>query len=193
MEHTAVEEKPTALVYVSALGRIAFTTICYWVVGLTPEENHGTKGAAWARIRCYRWAAWHFRQYLKHAESSWARAGLAWCYAQLGIIESAVEHYRLAYARNKDPEIAMYLSCTEAELGNLEEAQRLFEEASARRSDFGSEALAKLDELDSWLRAVAPRPAKEGEPIETAKESQASLSSRNDAGAASFTGSPTPE
>ena len=110
MEQKTTGDKPTTLSYVSALTRIAFTTVCYWLVGLTPEENHGTKGTAWASIHAYRWAAWHFRKYLKHSDDSWARAGLAWCYAELGMIESAVEHYRLAYARNKNPEIAIYLA-----------------------------------------------------------------------------------
>jgi tetratricopeptide (TPR) repeat protein len=152
MEQKTSEDRPTALAYLSALTRIGFTTACYWLVGLTPEENHGTKGAAWASIHAYRWAAWHFRKYLKYSDDSWARAALAWCYAQLGMIESAVGHYRLAYARNKNPEIAVYLAQAEADFGNFDAAQRLYEEASARRNDLRSEALAEFAALDDRLR-----------------------------------------
>lgn len=151
MDQKIAEAVPTALAYVSALGRIAFTTICYWLVGLTPEENHGAKAAAWARIRRYHWAAWHYRKYLKYSEDSWARAGLGWCYANLGMTESAIEHYRLAYGRNKNPEIAIYLGHAEADLGDWDAARRVFEEAARRRTDLDSEALAELDALESRL------------------------------------------
>src|SRR2546422_774261 len=39
-----------------------------------------------------------------------ARAYLAWCYAQLGMQESAVQHYRQAYTHNKHPTIALGLA-----------------------------------------------------------------------------------
>jgi hypothetical protein len=106
----AQEDRPTAFTYAGALLRVAYTTMAYWLVGLTPEENHWRKANAWALINAYRFAAWHCRKYLNYSEDSRARASLAWCYANLGMVESAAEHYRLAYARNKNPEIALYLA-----------------------------------------------------------------------------------
>ena len=151
MDQKPAIEEPTLLTYLSALTRIAFTTACYWLVGLTPEDNHGMKGHSWARIGAYRWAAWHFRKYLKYSQDSWARASLAWCYGQLGLTESAVEHYRLAYARNKNPEIAVFLALAEANFGNIEGARRLQEEAMARSNELSGEARAELTELMNRL------------------------------------------
>lgn len=151
MDQKPTDDRPTALTYAGALSRIAFTTACYWLVGLTPEENHGAKATSWARIGAYRWAAWHFRKYLKYTDDSWARAGLAWCYAELGLVESAAEHYRLAYGRNKNPEIAIYLARVEADFGNFEVARRLHDEASARCADLGDEARCELETLRNRL------------------------------------------
>jgi hypothetical protein len=55
-------------------------------------------------------------------------------------------------ARNKNPEIAIYLAHAEADFGNFDAAQRLHEEASARRNDLRSEALSELAALDNRLR-----------------------------------------
>jgi tetratricopeptide (TPR) repeat protein len=116
---TADEDRPTILTYAGVLLRVTYTTLAYWFVGLMPEENHCRKALAWMRIDAYRFAAWHWRKYLKYSEDSRARASLGWCYANLGMIESAVEHYRLAYARNKDPEIGLYLAQVELDFGKI--------------------------------------------------------------------------
>ena len=148
---TAEEEKTSVLTYACTLLRVAYTTMVYWLVGLTPEENHATKGQAWSRINAYRLAAWHWRKYLKYSEDSRARASLAWCYASLGMIESAVEHYRLAYARNKDPEIALYLAQVEIDFGNEAAARSLIEEISPRRHELSDEARSALADVETRL------------------------------------------
>jgi len=153
----STNDKPTLLMYVRVLVRIAFTTLCYWFVGLTPEENHGTKGHAWGQINAYRWAAWHFRKYLKYSEDSRARAALAWCYANLGMVESAVEHYRLAYSRNKDPEIALYLANVEIDLGNFPAARLLISDVSSRRDKLDEEAQKALADIERRLSTTVFR------------------------------------
>ena len=82
-----VDQSPTVLQYVATFVEVMFVTACYWLVGVLPEDNHSKKGNAWARIHAYRWAAWHFRKYLKHSDDSFGRASLAWCYARLGMLE----------------------------------------------------------------------------------------------------------
>jgi hypothetical protein len=152
----AQEDRPTVFMYAGALLRVAYTTLAYWLVGLTPEENHWRKADAWALINAYRFAAWHWRKYLKYSEDSGARASLAWCYANLGMVESAAEHYRLAYARNKNPEIALYLAQVELDFGNLAAAQSLIEDISPRRHELSKESLSTLADVDARLSASAP-------------------------------------
>jgi hypothetical protein len=151
------DDHPNVLTYAGALLRVAYTTIAYWLVGLTPEENHAAKGQAWCRVNAYRFAAWHWRKYLKYSEDSRARASLAWCYANLGMLESAVEHYRLAYARNKDPEIALYLAQVELDFGNQASARSLMEEISPRRHELSEESLSTLSDVETRLSAPAPK------------------------------------
>jgi tetratricopeptide (TPR) repeat protein len=131
------------------------TTMAYWLVGLTPKENHWRKANAWALINAYRFAAWRCRKYLNYREDSRARASLAWCYANLGMVESAAEHYRLAYARNKNPEIALYLAQVELDFGNLAAAQSLIEDISSRRHELSKESLSTLADVDDRLSASA--------------------------------------
>jgi hypothetical protein len=57
--------------------------------------------------------AWHFRKYLSYSNDARVRANLAWCYANLGMLQSAAQHYREAYARNKHPDVALGLAQVE--------------------------------------------------------------------------------
>jgi len=96
---SAAEHKHSAFTHIRVLGRVLYTTCGNWLVGLTPEENHWRKGEAWTRIGAYSWAAWHFRKFLTYSDEPRVRAYLAWCYAQLGMLESAAQHYREAWLR----------------------------------------------------------------------------------------------
>ncbi len=151
MSTTTQKDKTNALMYASALLRIAYTTIAYWCVGMTPEENHATKGYAWSQINAYRFSAWHWRKYLKYSEDSRARASLAWCYASLGMIETAAEHYRLAYTRNKNPEIALYLAQVELDFGNITVAQSLMADIYLRRHELSDEGNCVLADVERRL------------------------------------------
>ena len=128
---TRSDDEPTVLTYLGSFAQLAFLTLVYWSVGSVPEENHSKKGDAWARIGDYRRAAWHFRKYLKYSDDSFGRASLAWRYASLGMLESAVQHYRLAYARNKRPDVACSLALAELAAGNVATARTLVAEMSS--------------------------------------------------------------
>jgi tetratricopeptide (TPR) repeat protein len=140
---------------VTVFSQLIFVTLTYWLVGILPEENHGRKGEAWARIGAYRWAAWHFRKYLKYSDDSVGRAALAWCYANLGFLESARDHYRQAYTRRPHPDIACSLARVELDLGNLSAARPLIEEAAGRREELSPQLVPLLRELESQAAGAA--------------------------------------
>ena len=151
------DDEPTALTYLVCLAQIGFVTASYWLVGLLPEENHSKKGNAWARMSAYRWAAWHFRKYLKYSDDSFGRASLGWCYANLGMIDSAVQHYRLAYNRSKNADLACGLAQVELSAGNTVNARRLLAEISTRRHELSPEFVTVFGELETLvLTAVDP-------------------------------------
>jgi uncharacterized RDD family membrane protein YckC len=156
----ATDERPAVLTYAGSLSRIAFTTVAYWSGVYLPEENHAVKGEAWARIGHYRWAIWHFQKCLTHGEDSVVRMTLAWCYSRLGRSESAVEHYRQAYDRTRQPDVALYVAHAELDVGNATAARRLHAEAVSRRRELGSDAESMLADLESRL-ATWPSPSPE--------------------------------
>ena len=141
----------SALTCLRVLGRIAYTTLGNYLVGLTPEENHWRKGEAWARLGAHRWAVWHFQKFLTYSNDPHVRAHLAWCYTQLGMYESAAHQYRQAYVRNKHPTVALGLAYMETELGNVDTARRVMQDLEARRAELGDDRRALVDRLKARL------------------------------------------
>ena len=146
------EQAHTVLTWLRVLARVAYTTLCNYLVGLTPEDNHWRKGDAWGRVGAYRWAAWHFRKFLTYGDDPRVRAQLGWCYANLGMLDSAVQHYREAYARNKHPDVALGLAQLETELGNVDAAQALVQALESHRHELRPEAIALLGSLEDALK-----------------------------------------
>jgi hypothetical protein len=144
-----MDDRPSAFTFASSLAKIAFVTAGYYLVGMLPEQNHWLKGDAWARIGAYRWAAWHFRKYLKYSDDSAGRMALGWCYLNLRMPESAVEHLRLAYHKDKRPEYGCYLAQGELDVGNLTAARSVLAEISARRQGLGPDLESYLSRLES--------------------------------------------
>ena len=151
---TQLDHKPTVLTYVAVLSEVMFWTVTYWLVGTLPEENHAKKGCAWSRVGAYRWAAWHFRKYLKHSDDSWGRASLAWCYQNLGLPESAVQHYRIAYSKARRADIACCLADAELSAGNVMAARKLAADLRSRREELSPELTSTFAELEEQLSGI---------------------------------------
>jgi hypothetical protein len=145
------DDEPGVLTYLTSFVQIAFHTVAYWFVGSLPEDNHSRKGHAWAQIGAYRWAAWHFRKYLQYSDDSYGRASLGWCYANLGMTESAVQHYRLAYAHSKRPDIVCGLAHAELAAGNIAAARAMVAEIAARRQELTPELVAAFAHLEAEI------------------------------------------
>ena len=154
MTDTAIR-RHSAFTHARVIGRVLYTTCANWLVGLTPEENHWRKGEAWSRIGAYHWAAWHFRKFLTYSDDPRARAYLAWCYAQLGMLESAAKHYREAHARYKEPGLILTLAEIEADLGNVQRARALLGELRPKSQELPPESVGALEELERRLTAGA--------------------------------------
>src|SRR5438552_15418712 len=110
-----------------AFFKIPYTILGYWLVGLSEEGYHITKGNIWADIGCYDWAIWNYERALRAGEDSTVRAAMGWCYGQLGMSQAALEQYRRAYERDKHPNIAIGLAFAEYVAGNVLESRALIE------------------------------------------------------------------
>ena len=137
--------------YLLAFVRLTYTTLCYWMVALTPEEYHWTKGSTWSRLRAYRLGAYHFRKLPKYSESTPARVWLGWCYGNLGMSEAAAQHLRLAYSQKPHPETALFLAQEELRLGNRDKARDLLAMIDARRHQLSDELLTEVKALEQRL------------------------------------------
>ena len=145
------DNKPTPLTYFAVVAEVTFWTIAYWFVGMSPEENHSNKGVAWCRVGAYRWAAWHFRKYVKYSDDWWGRVSLAWCYQRLEMHESALHHYRIAYTKAKRADIACCLAHAELTAGSVVAAQQLVGDLRGRRDELSPELTSAFAELEEQL------------------------------------------
>ena len=123
-----------AVRYTKAAFMLVFITLSYWLVGV-PEENYRiTKGNAWCDLRRYGCAIRNYEKALKEKEIPMVRAAVGWCYAQLGMNDSCVAHYRKAYQRSKSTEIALGLAFAEHSAGNWDESRQVLKEITAAAS-----------------------------------------------------------
>jgi hypothetical protein len=151
---TAAKHAHTTFTWLRVLGRVVYTTLSNYLVGLTPEENHWRKGEAWGRVGAYRWTAWHFRKFLTYSDDPRVRPHLAWCYANIGMLESAVLHYREAYVRNRDPEVGLGLLQVETELGNVDAARAVAKVLDGQRHELSADARACFDVVRQQLGSI---------------------------------------
>jgi tetratricopeptide (TPR) repeat protein len=90
--------------------QLCFLTLSYWLVGMADDYYYVSKAPAWCDLRGYSQAIRCFQKALRESEMAFVRASMAWCYAELGMTEQALAHYRAAYQRNKHPQIAVPLA-----------------------------------------------------------------------------------
>ncbi len=90
----------------------------------------------------------------EYSDDPRVRPQLAWCYAQMGMLESAAQHYRQAYARNKHPDVALGLAQLESDLGNIEAARALVQALAPSRHELSVGGVALLDSLGRHLEAA---------------------------------------
>jgi hypothetical protein len=138
--------------YVKGLATVAFFTAGYYLVGMLPEQYHWRKGQAWAEVRAYQWAAWHFRKYLKYSDDWYGRCALGSCYANLGMMASAARQFRVAYEQKKTVETGCYLADLEYRLGNIAAAAAIVTELSSRRAEMSADLAGLLTSLEEGVR-----------------------------------------
>jgi tetratricopeptide (TPR) repeat protein len=129
--------------------KIVYYTTAYWAVGLTEEEYHIRKANYWIELENYRRAIRNYQKALKASEDSQVRAAMAWCYGEIGMIETCLQHYRTSYETNDHPSIALRLAYAELNHGNHEESSKLLQyvkDNADRMHEEDAEELTKLEE-----------------------------------------------
>lgn len=147
-----MDSRPSPGTYVKSLATVAFFTTGYYLVGMLPEQYHWRKGQAWAEIRAYQWAAWHFRKYLKYSDDWYGRCALGSCYTNLGMMASAAGQFRVAYEKKKTVETGCYLADLEYRIGNIQAAGAIVTELSSRRAEMSAGLAGLLASLEEGVR-----------------------------------------
>lgn len=171
-------DRPSVLTYFTVLVEVMFWTVAYWLVGTLPEENHARKGYAWSRIGAHRWAAWHFRKYLKHSDDSWGRVSLACCYENLGLPESAVQHYRIAYSKTRRADIACYLAQAELSTSNVAAARKLVADVRGGREELNPEVTSALTALEAQLSEIESTAVEEPDVVDDPSRAELDTAAR---------------
>jgi tetratricopeptide (TPR) repeat protein len=75
-------------------------------------------------------------------------AKLGWVYGRLDMDEKSLRHYRIAYEKNKSPEIGIGLAFAEHIMGNIDEFRNVWAQLKRVESDVPSELQQNLNNLD---------------------------------------------
>ena len=142
------------------LFKIIYYTTAYWAVGLTEEEYHIRKANYWIELENYRRAIRNYHKALKASEDSQVRAAMAWCYGEIGMIETCLQHYRTSYEANKHPSIALRLAYAELNMGNHAESSTLLQYVKDNRDKVHEEDAEEVAKLEESIRKEEDLPNK---------------------------------
>jgi tetratricopeptide (TPR) repeat protein len=131
--------------------KIIYYTIAYFAVGLTVEEYHIRKANYWINLGNYRRAIRNYQKSLKESEDSEVRAAMAWCYSQIGMYETSLDHYRKAFERNRHPSIALRLAYAELNVGNLTESERLLKSIQPNIDKMHIDEIDEMKNLEKYI------------------------------------------
>jgi tetratricopeptide (TPR) repeat protein len=147
---------------ISNLSLIFYYTVAYFAVGLTEEEYHIRKAGYWTELGSYRRAIRNYQKSLNCTEDSRVRAAMAWCYSEIGLIESSREHYRRAFERNRSFDIVLGLAYAELNLENYPQVQAMLDILKAEignPTEHQSSEIARLKSLLESQSQSNERPA----------------------------------
>ena len=137
------------------LFKILYYSTAYWAVGLTEEEYHIRKANYWIELENYRRAIRNYQKALRASEDSQVRAAMAWCYGEIGMIETCLQHYRASYETNRHPSIAIRLAYAELNMGNHAESSKLLQYVKDNKEKVHKEDAEEVAKLEESIRKEA--------------------------------------
>jgi tetratricopeptide (TPR) repeat protein len=135
---------------IRSLFKLLFLLFVSWRSGSEDRDLNESIGD------CYSGAGWYVSAalaYLKAIELSddpddpRLHAKLGWAYGRLAMDEKSLRHYRIAYEKDKNPEIGIGLAFAEHLMGNIDEFRSLWSQLKQAESDIPPELHQHLDNL----------------------------------------------
>jgi tetratricopeptide (TPR) repeat protein len=138
---------------VSAVLRLIYIEIQYWLVGLTPETYYWAKARAWEDFGDFRRATNSLSAYLKNSDDPQVRALLAYCYARRGDWARTADEYTRVLRKWNHPSIRLGLAEAERALGETEKARELIAELEKEQTPLAPQLEQALAILKGQLAA----------------------------------------
>jgi len=76
---------------------------------------------------------------------------MAWCYGELGMLETCLQHYRTSYETHKHPSIALRLAYAELNLGNHTESSMLLQYVKDNKDRLHEEDAEEVVQLEESI------------------------------------------
>jgi hypothetical protein len=140
----------------TALLKVAYTELQFWLVGMTPEGYHFQQSRNYDQLGAPSRSAYHAHEVLKYAEYPEPRARLGYHYANLGRHAEAAEHYRKAVQAWPHPSIMLALAQSELRIGNYVTAAEWLERTE--KSEMKAQLENAIAEVSSELAAANNAP-----------------------------------
>ena len=106
----------------TAILKIGYAGLNYWVIGMTPERYHFLQSRNYDQLGASNRSAHHAHECLKFAEYPEPRARLGYYYANLDKHVEAAGHYRQAVKTWPHPSIMLALAQAELRCGDRQAA-----------------------------------------------------------------------
>ncbi len=97
-------------------------------VGVDDEEFYIAKGNYFTDLNWYYRAIQNYERALENSKSPRLHLALGFCLLRVGRFAESVEHFRVAYKKISQPDVALGLAIAEFETGNIEQSRELVSE-----------------------------------------------------------------
>jgi tetratricopeptide (TPR) repeat protein len=105
--------------------KLLYLHTAYVLVGLTEEAFHIAKGNYLMDLHWFHRAILNYQKALRETQNPRVHLALAFCFTRVGKPQDSVEHYRIAYEKLKQLDVALMLAIAEYETGDLNRCREL--------------------------------------------------------------------
>jgi tetratricopeptide (TPR) repeat protein len=130
-------------------------------VGFEEEQFYIPKGNCCAAIGWYKVAIAAYTKALEESNDPLIHSALGWCYAEVGMNEKSLEHYRIAYTNSDTPEMAIGLAYAEYNVGNIQEFQNIYKTLNDSKVGLSGELKDQFEKLEKlWINVASTTDSK---------------------------------
>jgi tetratricopeptide (TPR) repeat protein len=127
--------------------KLIYLHATYLLVGIDDEAFHIYKGNYFTDLNWYYRAIRNYEKALIKSKSPRLHLALGFCLLRVGRFMDSLEHFRIAYQKINQPDVALGLAIAEYETGNIERCRELVQKLNSSENQLyltNNDALKKL-------------------------------------------------